>query len=145
MSKSFSEAIGSWANQSKERITAVHRRSVELLGEDMANTIPNGGRVPFLDGNLARSLRASTAAMPKTVTGAPTGLTVGVVTARLQPEQTVWLGYQAGYARRQNYGFVGQDSLGRTYNQTGHYFVEGAIAKWPAIVAQAVTEIKGGR
>ena len=143
MSKTFSSTIGDWARQSKERTTAVYRRSVELLSEDMTNTIPNGGRVPFLDGNLARSLRASTVAMPRTVNGAPTARTVGAITATLRPEQPVWLGYQAVYARRQNYGFIGADSLGRVYNQTGHYFVEGAVAKWQGFVDQAVKEIKG--
>lgn len=143
MSKSFSASIGGWASQTKERITAVHRRSVELLGEEMANTIPNGGKVPFQDGNLMRSLLASTVAMPPTAEGPFSGSNVGAVAATLEPHQSVYIGYQAGYARRQNYGFVGEDSLGRLYNQTGHYFVEDAIAKWPQLVNKAVTEIKG--
>ena len=41
-----------------------------------------------------------------------------------------------------NFGYVGADSLGRVYNQQGHYFVEGAVAKWPEIVKAAVTDIK---
>ena len=49
----------------------------------------------------------------------------------------MWLGYQAIYARRQNYGSVGADKLGRGFNQAGSYFVEGAIEKGPQIVAQA--------
>lgn len=148
MSTSFSAAIGQWAAQSKDRIQAVHRRSVELLGEEMANTKPNGGRVPFQTGNLARSLVASTEGMPKTSETPTAGGSVGAVTATLELGQSVWLGYQAIYARRQNYGFVGADVLGRVFNQPGSYFVEGAIANWQQIVSKAVAEIQasaGGR
>ncbi|WP_288075987.1 hypothetical protein [Pseudomonas sp.] len=137
---SFSKMIGDWASATEERLSAAHRRSVVLLGEEMITTKPQGGRLPFDTGNLARSLLASTQAMPKTATGQFPGSNVGVVAATLRPEQPVWLGYQAVYARRMNYGFVGADSLGRVYNQSGNHFVEGAIAKWPQIVAQAVRE-----
>lgn len=143
MAKSFSAAVDAWASQTKERIAAVHARSIEKLGEKMTQTVGDGGRVPFQFGNLARSLLASTEGMPKTSEGPFTGSNVGLVAAKLKPEQTVWLGYQANYARRQNYGFVGADSLGRVYNQTGHYFVEYAIAEWDNIVKEAISELKG--
>jgi hypothetical protein len=52
----------------------------------------------------------------------------------------VYLGVQAIYAPRQNYGFVGTDSLGRTYNQSGAFFVEGAGAKWEQFVKEAEAE-----
>lgn len=139
---SFAADVGKWASKTEERLTAVYRRSVELLGEDMATTRPQGGRVPFLTGNLARSLLASTTAMPKIEDGDRSGSNVGVVAATLKLDQPVFIGYQAAYARRQNYGFIGQDSLGRSYNQTGHYFVEGAIANWQNIVTRAVNEVR---
>lgn len=142
MSKSFSAAVGSWASQSKQRISAVHRRSVELLGDEMSKTRPQGGRVPFQTGNLARSILASTSGMPRTAEGPFAGSNVGLIAARLRPDQKVWLGYQAAYARRVNNGFVGADRLGRVYNQQGAYFVEGAIMSWPQIVAKAVAELR---
>lgn len=139
---SFSKAVGEWASQTQQRLSAVHRRSVVLLAEEMITTKAQGGRLPFDTGNLARSQLASTEAMPKTAAGPFPGSNVGAVAATLQPEQAVWIGYQAAYARRMNYGFVGADSLGRNYNQAGNHFVEGAIAKWPQIVSQAVAQIK---
>lgn len=143
MSQSFSASAGKWASQTEERMTAVYRRSVELLAEDMALTKPKGGLVPVDTGNLSRSLLASKSEMPKTAQGPFSGSNVGAITATLKLTEAIWLGYQAAYARRMNYGFVGADSLGRSYNQSGNYFVEGAIAKWPQIVQQAVAEIKG--
>lgn len=144
MTNSFSAAIGQWASESKERATAVYRRSFELLGEEMARSKnEEGGRLPYKTGNLSRSILASTQGMPKTATGPFSGSNVGVVAATLQLDQPAWIGYQAIYARRMNYGYVGADKLGRVFNQAGSYFVEGAIEAWPKIVAQAAKEIQG--
>lgn len=100
----------------------------------MTKTLPNGGNVPVKTGNLARSLLAKTGSMPSTVdipTGGFAGQDIGPVLLNWEPGGTLYLGYQAVYARRQNYGFAGTDSLGRTYNQAGFGFVEKAAAKWP--------------
>lgn len=143
MAKSFSATIGKWAAETKERTTAVRRRAIELLGDEMTKTKPQGGRVPFQTGNLARSILASTTGMPRTAEGPFAGSNVGAVVATLTDNQPLWIGYQANYARRRNFGFVGADSLGRVYNESGDHFVEGAIAEWPQIVARAVAEVKG--
>lgn len=147
MSNSFAATVSAWAAQSEKRLEAAHRRSIELLADEMRETKPNGGRLPFQTGNLARSLMASTQGMPQAAEGAAVFLKdqdVGAVTATLDLDQPIWIGYQAIYARRQNYGFVGADSLGRVYNQAGSYFVEGAIANWQQIVAKAVVELRSG-
>lgn len=141
MAKGFSASIGSWASQSEARVQAVFRRSVELLADEMTRTKGNGGRMPFLTGNLARSLLASTESMPKTSEVLSAGSNVGVVTATLRLDQVIFLGFQAAYARRREFGFVGADSLGRVYNEAGAHFVTGAIAEWPQIVAEAVQEV----
>lgn len=142
----FADTVDAWAKETEQRMTAVWRQSIDDLADHMNTTRDNGGRLPKLTGNLMRSLLASTSAMP--ATGEPdakySGQDVGLVTAGLQLDQTVWLGYQAIYARRLNYGFVGEDSLGRTYNQAGAHFVEAAIADWPNIVRMAVSKIKAG-
>lgn len=137
---SFAQQIGEWASKTEARTQAVYRRSVELLAEEMAKTKQQGGRVPFQSGNLARSLLASTEGMPKISSTPTAGGNAGLVIATLRLDQTVWLGYQSIYARRQNYGFVGADVLGRVFNQQGSYFLEGAIAAWPQIVDQAARE-----
>lgn len=138
----FSELVSDWTNESKERLTAVYRRSIEILGDEMSTTDRQGGRVPFETGNLARSVLASTHGMPKTSLNQTQGGNVGAITATLKLDQAVWLGYQAVYARRMNYGFVGADKLGRVYNQEGRYFVEYAIEMWPTIVELAAEDIQ---
>lgn len=142
MASSFAAQVGAWASQSEARITAVRNTAIDMLAAEMSNTIPNGGRVPFVTGNLARSILASTQGMPKTAEGPFSGSNVGLVTATLAADQPVWLGFQAGYAKRTNFGFVGADSLGRVYNQSGYHFVEAAIAEWGNIVAKAAKELQ---
>lgn len=53
-----------------------------------------------------------------------------------------WLLNATVYAKRLEYGFVGQDSLGRTYNQAGRFFVTDTCKKWPQVV-QKVTDDLG--
>lgn len=142
MASSFAAQVGEWASKSEARITAVRNTAIDMLAAEMSNTIPNGGRVPFDTGNLARSILASTQGMPKTAEGQFSGSNVGLVTATLAADQPVWLGFQAGYAKRMNFGFVGADALGRVYNQSGYHFVEGAIAEWGNIVAKAAKELQ---
>lgn len=143
MAKSFSQAVDEWASQTEERLDAVYARSVELLGEEMAKSRNEGGRVPFLTGNLTRSLLASKSGMPNVADGPYTGSNIGLIAATLKADETVYIGYQAKYAARQNYGYVGSDSLGRVYNQQGAYFVDHAVANWPSIVNKAIKEVRG--
>lgn len=135
-------SIGEWAKQTQERIEAVHKRSIELLAEEMIRTKANGGRLPVDTGNLARSQLASQVAMPKTSEGPFSGSNVGAVVATMDVTKPIYISWQAVYSRRMNYGFVGADSLGRVYNQAGNYFLEGAIAQWPQLVSAAVADVK---
>jgi len=139
---SFAEAVGAWASATERRLSAVHKKAIEKLAMEMTRTRAEGGNVPVVTGNLYRSLLASTTGMPKTAEGPFAGSNVPSVIATLRMNDTVWLGFQAKYARRVNFGFVGADALGRVYNQQGAHFVERAIVMWPQIVRKAVEEVK---
>lgn len=141
----FAKKIGAWASSTEKRIDAVYARSVELLAEEMSKTTKEGGKVPIDTGNLANSIQASKQSMPTTSDGPFAGSNVGIITATIRANHPVWLGYQAGYARRINNGFVGADSRGRVYNQQGAHFVESAVANWSNIVETAVNEIRFSR
>src|SRR5574344_649646 len=109
----FADQLTAWAKATEKHTEAVYRRSVELLAEEMTRTKANGGRVPVDTGNLYRSLLASKQAMPRTAAGPFPGFDIGAITASLKMSEPVWLGYQAIYSRRSNYGYVGADKLGR--------------------------------
>lgn len=134
-----------WADQKDKLLTALLRNSVQALAKEAATTIPNGGRVPVKTGNLARSVVVSNSPPvqdAKGVVHASAGFSTGL--ADIKPGTTIFIGWQARYSRRLNYGFVGADSLGRVYNQSGYGFAEATAAKWPSIVNAEATKL-GGR
>lgn len=145
---SFADQVGAWAAETEERLERVWQTAVADLATEMARTRNNGGTLPHKTGNLMNSLLGSTAKMPN-VDPDPeakfAGMDAGAFAALLKLGDEAYLGYQAVYARRMNFGFVGQDSAGRTYNQTGFGFVERAAAMWPQIVREAAEKVRAGR
>lgn len=137
---------GQWARETQERIDAVFRASVQQLFILMSTTVNNGGLVPVKTGNLYRSLLLSSSGMPTQGASGDVfaGDDVGVKLLGIKAGGVVYLGYQANYAHRMNYGFVGEDSLGRTYNFSGFGFVEDAASQWPQIVEKAARLLKSG-
>lgn len=128
-----------WAIGTTAGMAALLRNSVQALAKEASTTIPNGGRVPVKTGNLARSVVVDNKP-PTVIDGLAKGdYSLGI--AAIKPGDTIYIGWQAAYSRRLNYGFVGDDSLGRTYNQAGYGFAEAAAAKWPAIVATEAAKI----
>ena len=128
-----------WAIGTKAGMTALLRNSVQALAKEASTTIPDGGRVPVKTDNLARSVVVDNKP-PTVIDGLAEGdYSLGI--AAIKPGDTIYIGWQAAYSRRLNYGFVGDDSLGRTYNQAGYGFAEAAAAKWPAIVAVEAAKI----
>lgn len=124
-----------WAGATTAALTALLRNSVQALAVEASKTIPNGGNVPVKTGNLARSVLVDNKP-PQIIDVLAKGQDFSLGVADLKPGDTVYIGYQAAYARRLNYGFTGEDSLGRSYNQSGYGFAEAAAARWPAIVAE---------
>jgi hypothetical protein len=64
--------------------------------------------------------------------------------ANLKAGDAISLVNPAPYAMRINFGFVGQDSLGRHYDQKGRHMVEQTMAEMPALAQQAVNWVLGG-
>lgn len=132
-----------WAGQKDRLLTALLRNSVQALANEAGKTIPNGGRVPVKTGNLARSVVVSNQA-PNILFIGPINPNAMSGVATLKPGDPVFIGWQAAYSKRVNYGFVGTDSLGRTYNQSGYGFAEAAAAQWPMILREQAAKL-GGR
>lgn len=132
-----------WASDlSTVGLTALLRNSVQALAKEASTTIPNGGRVPVKTGNLARSVVVDTKP-PQVIDVLATQKDFSLGVAQIKPGDTVYIGWQAKYSRRLNYGFVGTDSLGRSYNQAGYGFAESAAAKWPTIVREQAAKLGG--
>lgn len=67
----------------------------------------------------------------------------GAIIAQLRIGDRLYMGFQAPYAHRLEYGFTGTDSLGRKYNQSGRHFVGSAALRWDTIVAEQAAKLQG--
>jgi hypothetical protein len=133
-----------WAQDQQDNLLRVFQQACILLARELTRTRDDGGTVPKVTGNLFRSLLAQIGSQVSISDATDfAGTDVGATVAQAILGDTVYLGYQANYARRQNYGFVGADALGRVYNQTGANFVERAVLMWPQLVDQAVKDVRG--
>ncbi|TAV48444.1 hypothetical protein ELI30_09095 [Rhizobium leguminosarum] len=142
----FAAAISDWARETEGAFEAVFHASAQEVFNAVRLSVKDGGRMPIKTGNLRRSFLASTAAMPSIKEGAATFPDMGgaseLTIAGAPLGSTVYIGAQAAYAARLNYGFVGEDSLGRTYNQTGYGFIEAVSQRWPQIVAAEEAKVR---
>lgn len=133
-----------WAARQKRRVQEVLPATVVAMAQLMARPLPDGGRTPFLTGNLSRSVTIS--ASGPLSRGAQelryTRQDFASAASAVAGTQQAWIFYRAVYAHRVNYGFRGTDSLGRYYNQSGQGFFEANIAQFPAVLAGVVSRLK---
>ncbi|NTG48578.1 hypothetical protein G6M04_14390 [Agrobacterium rhizogenes] len=127
-----------------ERAEAVYQTAAQTVANEVRTPVAEGGRMPIKTGNLRRSLMASTSTMPTIVEGKQTfsDSPVELIIAGAELGGTIYLGFQAAYAARMEYGFVGEDSLGRVYNQTGFGFVASVAQRWGEIVREAEQTVR---
>lgn len=135
---SFAATIGEWGRAELGLAQSIFQASAQRVANEVRVTVNEGGRLPIDLGNLRRSLMASTSEMPSVKpeqeTFADSGIEMVIAGAELG--STVYLGFQADYAARMEYGFVGADSLGRVYNHSGFGFAAAVAQRWPQIVAE---------
>lgn len=136
---SFSKQVLQFNAEAKENASLILRDAVAGLHREIARTKASGGNLPHKDGHLGRSIEVSTVSFPEVDTELReyTVPDVSFMLNGVEYGKPVYLGVRAIYGPRQNYGFVGQDSLGRNYNQAGHYFVERGGAMWSSLVKEA--------
>lgn len=139
----FTAAVESWVEQVQGGLLSIVQESTQEIVELIKRPVGAGGNMPVDTSFLQNSLQGSASSMPLIQpghTGEGQSPMVGNATeiealiAGMKIGDTLYFGFTAVYALRQNYGFVGTDSLGRNYNQQGRYFVELAVQQWPQLV-----------
>lgn len=139
----FAGTISDWGKAELERAEAIFQEAAKSVANDARLSKADGGRMPIDTGTLRRSLQASTTEMPVVSDNdVGTGNNVEMVIEGAQLGSTVFMGFTVRYALRQEYGFVGEDSLGRVYNQAGAGFVTAAAQKWPQLVTAAEAKVR---
>lgn len=146
--KSFSAQVSDWVKATKERQVAVRREAAQRVIAVMQTPVGQGGNLPLDTGFLRASLLAAVGAANFDIKEAPASGgaarydagQVSLIIAKAELSDPIVAVYTAKYARRMEYGFVGEDSLGRTYNQAGRRFVALAAQQWPRIVNEVAAE-----
>lgn len=136
---SFKDQVLRFNAEAKENAGLILRGAVAGLHEEIAKPKQSGGNLPAVTGNLGRSIEVSTVAFPEVDQELKeyTAPDVSFMINSIDYGDPVYIGVRAVYGPRMNYGFVGEDSLGRKYNQAGNYFVERGGAMWGALVKEA--------
>lgn len=129
--KTFAASVADWAARTKAAQLQVMRDSVADVIEDANLPKAQGGRMPVDTGNLRNTIASGL----NGDLGPPTSAAIELTIAQMEVGDVAQFAWTAEYAMRQELGFIGEDALGRTYNQEGNHFVGTAAAKWPAIVA----------
>jgi len=142
----FAASVKKWTEKAKRNAQLVIKEAAQNLALDLHQDVGSSpGLTPFLTGNLRRSLMASTASMPSVKPDAEfAGDNLSQINMTIDgwpKDGTLWLGFQAAYARRLEYGFTGTDSLGRSYNQAGRFYVAARANKWQQYVDAAAAKI----
>ncbi|HEY6965901.1 MAG TPA: hypothetical protein VI229_00405 [Burkholderiales bacterium] len=132
--------MGRWIKLADDKLAALARQSVQELAETVVNATPVD--TGFLRGSWQPSIGEPAAAAGHTdPAGAASMSLVAAEIIKLSPGERFYMMNNAAYARRLEFGFVGEDSLGRHYDQKGRFYVSGSIAKWPQIVKKVAADL----
>jgi hypothetical protein len=133
----FGDQVKASNEKAKQRTLAVFRDSAQAVLNEANTPEGQGGKLPFDTGNLQNSVAASKEGMPSSESGDPS-----LVFAGMQLGETVFAGWTAVYALRQEHGYQKEDSLGRKYDQAGKGFMRSAAQRWDFIVAESIEKVK---
>lgn len=135
----YEAAIDDWLERAHDDLTGIGRQSIQTLCfRVMSDTNVDTG---FLRGSWQPTFEPPPmmkAEKDQNVSLDPSGAlgmaALAVVLQNLKLGDTFYYSNGCVYAKRIEYGFVGYDSLGRYYNQAGHYFMTNNVAQWGDIV-----------
>lgn len=144
MTKEFIRKISDWGDKVDVDVEKLAHRAIQRLGFEVVRDTPvdtgilRGGWQPSIGEPVLE---------PKVRNDQGGGMAasdIALKVADLKPGQTFYMVNNTRYARRLEYGFVGQDSLGRNYNQKGRFFVRDAVRRWKQIVEAEAAKLASG-
>lgn len=130
--QAFAAQVKAFADKAKRKQEVIFRTSAARVMDEANVPESQGGRLPLDTGYLMNSTTAGT--------DPGGGRDPALVFAALEIGQTVYAGWSAAYALRQEFGFVGADSLGREYNQGGKAFLRTSLQRWQEYVDDATRQ-----
>lgn len=135
--------MSDFVRKCKARQLAVAKKSVERVNRECNRSQAQGGRMPVVTSTLRGSqVSALNGQLLGSNTAQDETLAALLVVASMKVGDKIQFGWTIEYARRVNSGFVGQDSLGRTFNQSGAFYLEFGIDQWKTIVSEECVNIR---
>ena len=140
--KSFTAQVKDWTSLTKRNQEFVAKQAIQDVLEGAQTTqvgVTAGasgfveGKIPVADADLVNSL---------TVGGAVGDDAYVVAIAGMEIGDYLSFKWTAPYARRIELGFSGTDSMGRTYEQAGRFFVTRNAERFSEFVANRVREVR---
>lgn len=149
MAGSFTASINNFAEKSKAAQEAVLRSSLEdvmalaSVPQESFRTRQgpaHQGAVPVDTGHLINTLASDVNGSGEFAIDTKSDVALSI--EGMGAGDYLHVAWTAAYAHRINSGFVGTDSAGRTYEQSGVHFVESAAEKWAQIVDANAEHLK---
>ena len=140
--KQFEAAIGKWAKEAPEKMDAFARQVCQAIAERAMTTTPVGV-TGFLRGSWQPSIGEPSTSHEGSADkgGAKVAAAIATVIPEIKAGVKFYMMNNAAYARRLEFGFVGEDKLGRKYNQAGRFWVTDAAKAWPQIARDVALEL----
>lgn len=150
MAEGATAVVEAWVHETEGLLEALVKQAVQELTIEMQTTHFNGGLNRIDQGWHIASFQIVLNGEPQLPTRkapdgeAPAwnGAEIALQIAGMELGDTITGSYGMAYSMRLEYGFTGQDSLGRTYNQPAYAFVRTAAQNWASIVARLQNEVR---
>lgn len=128
----FKADISAWVSRVGDQMDALARQVCQETAQRVVlNTPVDTG---FLRGSWQPAIGSSPSRSDDDVD-------IGLVLSGMRAGESFWMTNNAVYALRVEFGFVGEDSLGRYYNQPGRFYVTNTVARWQQIVADTARDL----
>lgn len=152
MTKGATAVVEAWVHETEGLLEALTKQAVQELVSEMQTTHFQGGLNRIEHGWHLASFQVVLNGEPQLPTREPpegeapawSGSEIALQIAGMKLGDTITGSYGMAYSMRLEYGFAGQDELGRTYNQPAYAFVRTAAQNWPAIVARLQDQVRPG-
>jgi hypothetical protein len=136
--------ISAWGERAKRNLRQVCAIAFQDICGEILRPASEGGW-PVVTGFSRNSWFASINQLPQASAGTsnPEASYIAVA-ASFELGDVLYFGNMAAYARRLELGFIGQDSLGRQYNQQGRFIVQNVMNRADEIFAAAAARVEQG-
>ena len=144
MTKTFSAQLADIERLTLEALEYTMRQSISdvLVGAQETQIGITQGAESFVEGKIPVGLTAELVNSLSVDGGGESADAFVVAIAGLEIGETMSFAWSAPHARRINSGFTGTDSLGRTFDVPGRYFVDRNAEKFPDHVKKRANEVR---